>query len=953
MSDAEPELGLGTVVAVDERSVVLRFSSAGETRRYAIRSAPLRRLRLAAGDTVTDDQGRRHRIERVDETGPLLVYVCGPASVSEETISDQVALTSPSQRLTGGRVDPPAQFDLRLETLERLHAIRKSSLRGFVGPRVELLPHQFFIASEVTARHAPRVLLADETGLGKTIEAGLVLSRLLLTGRASRVLVLVPDSLVPQWLVELRRRFQLRFSIYDEARCRELEQSEPDQNPFLQAQLVLAGLPLVAQSPLRTSQAAAAGWDMIVVDEAHHLQWTRHQPGVQYQAVETIAAHAAGLMLLTATPQQLGEEGHFARLRLLDPDRYCDFDRWLREAGDYREVATIARDLIAGNALDEPSLQRLAEFLGTGAAEVRRRCEHAPERERVLDDLIDRHGPGRVMFRNTRAAVAGFPDRTLHRVSLAPPRDDPAWATRLHEQIAADLSAPRGDEADPDLSAGAPVAEDLAGDARIAWLVAMLSSPQPEKILVLCHTAGRAQAIRAAVERHINVATALFHEELTLVQRDRNAAWFAEPGGARLLVCSEIGSEGRNFQHAQHLVMFDLPLDPDLVEQRIGRLDRIGQRGIVHIHVPAVAGSGQEVLARWHDEGIDAFRRPTLIALPLLERFGDRVRDLALRAGATNAADTEAEISALVKETAQAARDLVVRVEEGRDRLLEMSSLRPAVAGALVEGVREQDADEELDDYLLRLLEHFGIYAEEIGPRSYLLNPDASASEEFPGLERGETAITFERATALIREDREFLTRDHPLLGDAMELLVASQTGNASFALASGDGSPRLLLEAVFVLESVAPPHLHVDRFLPPTPVRVIVDQHQNVVETLPVPQGTALAAGNGRWIVEKQSVLAPVLSQMNARCGQLAALRAAELRRQAREAMTRQLSEELERLRALARINDHVRAEEERALEAELQELSLAIDAARLRPDALRLVWSGASRDGAPVLSR
>jgi len=972
MSDAEPELGLGIVITVDERSVVLRFVAASETRRYAIRSAPLRRVRFVAGDSVTDEHGRRHRIDRIEEDSQTIVYVCAGVRIPEARISDHVALTSPSQRLTGGRVDPPAQFDLRLETLERLHALRKSPLRGFAGPRVELLPHQFFIASEVTARRVPRVLLADETGLGKTIEAGLVLSRLLLTGRAARVLVLAPEALVPQWLVELRRRFQLRFSIYDDARCRELERSEPGENPFLQAQLVLAGLPLVARSRERTQQAAEAGWDMVVVDEAHHLQWSRSHASSQYQAVETIAARATGLMLLTATPEQLGEEGHFARLRLLDPDRYCDFGRWTREAGDYREVAAIARQLIAGAALDDPSLQRLAVFLDARADEVRRRCADSQERERLVEDLIDRHGPGRVMFRNTRAAVAGFPDRKLHRVVLQPPDGDSSWRRRLHDELAADLAPDRADDGDAEVraeddepedllqipatftSAASQPPVDLASDARIAWLVALLAQAEPAKVLVLCRSASKAQAIKAAVERHINVPTALFHEELTLVQRDRNAAWFAEPAGARLLVCSEIGSEGRNFQHAQNLVMFDLPLDPDLIEQRIGRLDRIGQRGTVHIHVPAVAGSGLEVLARWHDEGIDAFRRPTLIALPLLERFGSRVRELALRAAAARPADVETDLRALLAETSAAARELAVRVEEGRDRLLEMSSLRPDVARVLIDGVRERDENGDLEDYLLRLLEHFGMYAEEIGERSYLLNPDASASEEFPSLERGETSLTFDRATALVREDRQFMTADHPLLDDAMELLLSSQSGNAAFALVDGGGDPpSLFLEAVFVLESVAPPHLHVDRFLPPTPIHVIVDQHQNPVENVPVPQAAAFEAGNGRWLIEKQAVLKTPISKMQARCEQIAAERAEELRRQGRAAMERQLSEELERLRALAAINDHIRADEEAAMQTELQELGLAIDGARLRPDALRLVWRGAFRDGLPVIAR
>ena len=110
-------------------------------------------------------------------------------------------------------------------------------------------------------------------------------------------------------------------------------------------------------------------------------------------------------------------------------------------------------------------------------------------------------------------------------------------------------------------------------------------------MLLICRTQRKAAAIEAALQAaHDDSRWRAFHEGLTLVQRDRGAAWFADPDGARLLICSEIGSEGRNFQFAHHLVLFDLPLDPALLEQRIGRLDRIGQHDEIQVHVPFVAG---------------------------------------------------------------------------------------------------------------------------------------------------------------------------------------------------------------------------------------------------------------------------------------------------------------------------------------------------------------------------
>lgn len=977
MSEAEPELGLGLVLETDARSVVLAFVTADETRRYAVRTAPLRRVRFAPGDALHTSDGAEVRVDTVEERAGLLVYHCRarrgtreePEEVPEAALSDRIALTGPRERLLAGRIDAPARFDLRLAVLHHLHRARRSPVRGFVGPRLELLPHQFYIASEVTGRHAPRVLLADETGLGKTIEACLIINRLLLSGRAARVLILVPDALVHQWLVELRRRFNLPFAVFDAERCAALADDDPDANAFSSEQLVLAGLGLVTESAARMREAAAAGWDILVVDEAHHLEWTRAGASPAYEAVEAIAACTPGLLLLSATPERLGEEGHFARLRLLDPDRYGDFERWQRESEGYREVVALGERLIAtivpaptkstsdgddatasAAPLRRNEIERLARVLQQSTAAIKRRLASSDARG-LLDELIDRHGPGRVMFRNTRAAMTSFPERRVALQRLTLDAADRKRTTRLAREIAQDirpepLAASPGNDTTASENTRKP---DLAGDPRIEHLLDLLAAPEPAKLLVLCRSAAKAVAIKTALDARMKVKIALFHEDMTLVQRDRSAAWFADASGARLLVASEIGSEGRNFQHAHVLLMFDLPLDPDLVEQRIGRLDRIGQRGTVHIYVPYVSATGQEALARWHHEGVDAFARPTLTARPLLERFGARVRTVIgdETTVGTGGRYPAAAVDALVADTAVAADELATRVEQGRDRLLEMASLRPDAADALIDEIARLDHDLATEELFLQVLDHFHVYAEEISPRSYLLNPDGVRSEEFPALSQGETAVTFARETALVREDLRFVTADHPLPNDAMELLLASESGNGSFALTDTDGPPGLWLEAVFVLESVAPPRLHVDRFLPPTPVRVVVDQR--LTDRTGVSVGP-LVPGRGAWLTERRETLTPLLAKMNERCAELAEARAETLRREAVTLLTEALGGEIRRLRALALVDAHVRPAEIAATERERTDLSEHIASARLRPDALRLVWRGPHRDGVPA---
>jgi ATP-dependent helicase HepA len=263
----------------------------------------------------------------------------------------------------------------------------------------------------------------------------------------------------------------------------------------------------------------------------------------------------------------------------------------------------------------------------------------------LLEELLDLHGPGRVLFRNTRAGMKGFPKRTARLAKLEPGPEAEHWLDRVSTEFAEDA----GDTRLQSLA-------DLARDPRVLWLVELLRKLDPKKVLVIGRTIEKAEALDAALRRHLTIKTGIFHEGLTLVQRDRNAAWFAEPDGARLLLCSEIGSEGRNFQFAQHLVLFDLPLNPELLEQRIGRLDRIGQTADIQIHVPYLAHSPQEVLARWYHEGLNAFESNLEGGNELLRQFGRAVHDLALEFPVADRDTAEQELADLLeKDQASAA----------------------------------------------------------------------------------------------------------------------------------------------------------------------------------------------------------------------------------------------------------------------------------------------------------
>lgn len=937
ISEAEPELGLGTVVQAESARVRVEFKSAGETRTYAIDQAPLKRVRFRVGDKVKTQADQEFIVQEVIEQQGLLVYVGEHQRLAEAHLSDRLSLRGPQERLLAGRFDTSREFALRRRTLELLHRLRKSPVRGFVGGRIDLIPHQLYIAREVAHRHAPRVMLSDEVGLGKTIEACLILHRLLLSGRAGRILVLVPESLVHQWFVEMLRRFNVWLRIFDEERCAAIEAGEPGANPFLDDQLVLTSIDFLARDPRRATLAVAAGWDVLVVDEAHHLQWSEAAPSREYQVVEELSRKSEGLLLLTATPEQLGVQSHFARLRLLDPDRYSDLATYQAESKDYKATAKVAEKLLAQKELTGKDVALLRRWLAREARLEQRLAEasqgNAEARGALLEDLLDLHGPGRVLFRNTRAAMGAFPKRIARLAKLEAGPDAEQWLDRLSTEFAADAGDTR---LQPSI--------DLAKDPRVLWLVDLLRQLDPQKVLVIGRSIEKAEALDAALRTHLSIKTGIFHEGLTLVQRDRNAAWFAEPEGARLLICSEIGSEGRNFQFAHHLVLFDLPLDPELLEQRIGRLDRIGQTQDIQIHVPYLAHSPQEVLARWYHEGLNAFESNLEGAGELLRQFGRPVHDLALEFPVAERPAAEAELADLLKQTTAARRELRRRLEQGRDRLLELNSFRPATAQKLIGQIQEEDRRLDLEQYLLEVFDHFGVHIEELAPHTWHLNPQGIITDSFPSLPAEGMVATCDRRRALSREEVAFLTWDHPLVTGAMDLLLGAETGNCAFAVLPAAHERTLLLELIFVLEAIAAPYLHADRFLPPTPVRLVVSHKLEDVSQ--AYYGSTwerkLQQGSPYKLIENADLARRTLPAMFETATRLAETQAAALRQSALKEMNHLLGHEVRRLQTLQQVNEHVRPREIELAQAQQEALATSLQQSRLRLDALRLIWKG-----------
>lgn len=921
MSESEPELGLGTVLNVAPQQVLVVFRASGSTRQYAIASAPLKRVRFREGDMIRGEKDQELKVTGLREENGLITYLTSGGDLPEPLLSDQLSFSTPRERLLAGHVDDTRTFDLRARALQAQHQLRKSPVRGLLGPRITLIPHQLYIAGEVGGRFAPRVLLADEVGLGKTIESCLILHRLLLTGRVSRVLILVPESLVHQWFVELLRKFNLWFAIFDEERCVALESSHAEASPFTDDQLVICSLDLLARDPKRAAQALAASWDLLIVDEAHHLEWSAEAPSQEYSLVEALAKQVPALFLLTATPHQLGEASHFARLRLLDPHRFNTLENYLKEIDDYARLAPAISKLAAGESLSAGDAEQLSTLLGETPAGLLEQAGHPAKRPSLLARLLDQHGTSRLIFRNTRAAMSNFPKRVPHPESLVATNQE--QLDELHTEFLSD--------ADPRL---ARPAYRFKGDPRVLWLSDFLRADPSRKVLLICRYREKAEALDAALRERINTKIALFHENLPLIQRDRNAAWFSEEDGAQILIASEIGSEGRNFQFAHTLVLFDLPLDPELLEQRIGRLDRIGQTADIQIYIPFIEGSAQEVLFRWYHEGLDSFARNLITGGEYQHTFRERLFHIAESA-------KHRGLDKLLRETAALRREVEAKMQQGRDRLLELHSFNREAAAATIEQITQRDQETVLDQFLLDVFDEFGLHVEELGNRSFQLGAGDLFKDKIPGLPTEGLVATLDRARAVSREDYAFLTWDHPMVTALFDLLLGSEKGNSAFALWPNAPAGGVLIEAYYLLETNAPRELHLDRFLAPTPLRILLNHKRNELTRETPPELLLGQLKNGEPSVFSQQVeeLGSLLPGMIRVTQIIAEKQSRPLVEQTVAAAKTQLAGEIERLEALRKVNPAIREDEIAAARKQAEAVLEHLAKATVRLDAVRLI--------------
>lgn len=482
------------------------------------------------------------------------------------------------------------------------------------------LPHQRYALERAMATNDVRYMLADEVGLGKTIEAGLIIKELKTRGLIERVLVVCPKGLVTQWEAEMTEKFGERFTIISPEDYATLKKINPDQNVFTQFPLVIS--PMDAIKPLeqrtgwtqekidqynddRIEAVVAGGWDLIIIDEAHRVagstgEVARHKLG------DMLSKASPHLLLLTATPHSGKTEPFLRLMQLLDHDAFPNTKAVVREQVAPYIIRTEKREAVDNDGKplfkerhthlvkvewqERHSLQRelyeqVTEYVRTGYNKAIR------EKKPYVGFLM-------VLFqRLVSSSTAAIADALERRLQILTTQSD-----QLHTASIADLTDQEMEESLEEaltvLSAGineekkqleqllslAKQAQLQFTDAKaeeLAEILRMLSTQEGNlKVIIFTEFVKTQEFVKTLAEAR-GFSVALINGSMSI--EERNIALRQFRTEKSILISTDAGGEGINIQFAHIVINYDLPWNPMKIEQRIGRADRIGQTHDVEV----------------------------------------------------------------------------------------------------------------------------------------------------------------------------------------------------------------------------------------------------------------------------------------------------------------------------------------------------------------------------------
>jgi len=817
--------------------------------------------------------------------------------------------SSLADHLLAGDLADPDLHVLCVRALALQHAYQYDPFASLNNARIEPQQHQVFVAHRVTHKLRPRMILADEVGLGKTIEAGLIIKELRARGQIKRVLIMAPASLTRQWQAELRGKFNEEFEVLDGVAAQVFGRGT--DNPFSARDSIICSLPF-ASSKKRVDQVLEASWDLVIFDEAHRVRRTKQKETQAYALADQLKETVDGFLLLTATPVQLSAYELYSLIQLVEPGLFRNEAAFEAARTRGPELTMLRRELDRWDALDDNERTSVLKRHGgllrmlqvTSAAEL----DDDSRRAHVVDGLVTLHPYADVIIRNRKAELGLAGRREAATVKVAPTpaeidiyldvkqylsdiyqraeksKNSPlaflvvsyskmltssahvvrmSFKNRLaavhqalrktdrkRKNLVLELDDPEEISSLSDQLAEIAFEESLlqfevdhllelierlgkVHDSKAAEAVKLVQRIQKEepgaKVVLFTQFVGT-QDFLAETLRANGISVAVFNGKLNLDQKERAVREFRDR--ATILISTEAGGEGRNLQFSHHLINFDLPWNPMKVEQRIGRLDRIGQSYPVKIYNLVVEGTIEERVLELLHERIHIFEESVGALDPILGELEKSIEELVLKSDPTNEA---AAFSTFSQDVEKRVREAQAVEKRYADLVLDRASFRRDELARL-QSERVLASQEDVERFCRDAVEYFGgnVVAHEDGGEMVRLAPLAAQRLR---LETKGYHGVFEPAQALRREDLEFFAFGHPMV-DTLVTAARGFEGAAVGARRSRDVPQGIWVELVWQVRSkVGLRRGHLLRHLVGADLKVDVDE----LRTIPADEGASL----------------------------------------------------------------------------------------------------------------
>jgi ERCC4-related helicase len=761
-------------------------------------------------------------------------------------------------RIERGTLGLPKQFVMTVAARARLVDHHRSELMSIAETRVEPMPHQVSVVHRVVSDFPHRFLLCDEVGLGKTIEAGMVLKELRARGAAKRTIIIVPPNLVGQWQFELKTKFNEPFAVLNAATVKHLQNAQGQvANPFEAYESVIVSAAWVAH-PKWAALAAATEWDMVVVDEAHHarvrITGKKREETRLYKAVRRLVApdvfSQRAALLLTATPMQLNSSELYSLVELLDPALFPTEEHFKNHRDQLPGLNRMVQNLqthgfpIPGQSKSEV-INLVAHWLQIDVGEATERLTGGQHSlSSVCAELSSKHLLSEVLIRNRKSVVGGFMPRNAVRwkvkltlkeqlalesveayvrdgFALAEANNDRAYGflmTTFQKIMASSNRALRTSlyrrqqrllelAENPKLTKAAAAEIELAeasidNDELVADALAEISAAHDQEAEILERLVAQIDSLKVdskgnklvkkmskLKEKEPDVKVLLFtqfretqnyiaerleaegwdvhvfHGQLKPEAKDQSVEAFKTSKKATVLISTEAGGEGRNFQFCHFLVNYDLPWNPMKLEQRIGRLDRIGQEHVVNIINLSTQGTVEERVLDVLEHRIKLFEATVGGLDPILGEAEKSITKILQMA--ENKRD-----AALVRFEDQIGRDVSSAreaEEKMRDLILEVRSFDSEGSAGLLETQTEMDAATN-QRLMIRLLTEEKTHLDERPDGTFVVRFNGDFRAQFPDIADGalrKRQISFRPELHLDSQHIEYFTLGHPV-ADAM-----------------------------------------------------------------------------------------------------------------------------------------------------------------------------------------